>query len=147
MERSSSKSYLPQHLLEEILKRLLVKSIFRLKCINKSWFTLFQDPTFIAKHHSCSQSQNNNPTLLLKHLDDITKKIVMSLHPNNLYFDSGVELLNLDDMPYFEKFKHLDIFGGSCIQGRPKLFEGLKPNLKLGPFFFFFIKPFNTKLN
>ena len=28
---------------------------------------------------------------------------------------------------------------GECVQGRPKLFGGLKPKLKLGPFFFFFI--------
>ena len=123
MERSSSRSYLPQHLLEEILKRLSVKSILHFKCLNKSWFTLFQDPTFIAKHNFCSQSQNNNPTFLLKRRDDITKKIVMSLHPNNPDSDSGVELLNLTDMLYFEKFRYLDILGGSCINGIICLYE------------------------
>jgi hypothetical protein len=62
--RSRSRSYVPQDLLEAILVRLPVKPIIRFKCVNKSWFTLLQNPTFITKHHSF-QSQNN-PNLLVQ---------------------------------------------------------------------------------
>ena len=62
---SSSRSYVPQDLLEDILKRLPVKSILRFKCVNKSWFTLFHNPTFIAKHYSYSLSQNS-PSLIVE---------------------------------------------------------------------------------
>ena len=41
---------LPQHLLEEILLRVPVKSMICFRCVKKSWHTLFQDLTFITKH-------------------------------------------------------------------------------------------------
>jgi F-box interacting protein len=63
MERS--RSYIPQYLLEDILVRLPVKSIIRFKCVNKSWITLFQNPTFVAKQHHHQCSIQKNPSLLL----------------------------------------------------------------------------------
>jgi|UniRef100_A0A2N9ER57 F-box interacting protein len=117
----SSGSDLPQDVVEDILSRLPAKSIMRFRCVNKSiWSTLFQNPTFIAKHHSF-QSQNN-PTFVIKRRDDIIQKALISLHPN-LDSDSGVELLNLDGMPFFkgdmkeEEQEQLDILGDRCING------------------------------
>uniref|UniRef100_A0A2N9FBW4 F-box domain-containing protein n=1 Tax=Fagus sylvatica TaxID=28930 RepID=A0A2N9FBW4_FAGSY len=117
----SSGSDLPQDVVEDILSRLPAKSIMRFRCVNKSiWSTLFQNPTFIAKHHSF-QSQNN-PTFVIKRRDDIIQKALISLHPN-LDSDSGVELLNLDDMPFFkgdmkeEEQEQLDILGDRSING------------------------------
>jgi F-box interacting protein len=81
----------------------------------------FSKPNFfIAKHHSF-QSQDN-PTLVIKSRDDIIQKALISLHPN-LDSDSGVELLNLEDMPFFkggmkeEEQEQLDILGDRCING------------------------------
>uniref|UniRef100_A0A2N9EZY2 Uncharacterized protein n=1 Tax=Fagus sylvatica TaxID=28930 RepID=A0A2N9EZY2_FAGSY len=54
--------------------------------------------------------------------DDIIQKALISLHPN-LDSDSGVELLNLDGMPFFkgdmkeEEQEQLDILGDRCING------------------------------
>jgi F-box interacting protein len=117
----SSGSDLPQDVVEDILSRLPAKSIMRFRCVNKSiWSTLFQNPTFIAKHHSF-QSQNN-PTFVIKRRDDIIQKALISLHPN-LDSGSGVELLNLDDMPFFkgdmkeEEEERLDILGDRSING------------------------------
>jgi F-box interacting protein len=117
----SSGSDLPQDVVEDILSRLPAKSIMRFRCVNKSiWSSLFQNPTFIAKHHSF-QFQNN-PTFVIKRRDDIIQKALISLHPN-LDSDSGVELLNLDDMPFFkgdmkeEEEERLDILGDRSING------------------------------
>ena len=117
----SSGSDLPQDVVQNILSRLPAKSIMRFRCVNKSiWSALFQNPTFIAKHHSF-QSQNN-PTFVIKRRDNIIQKALISLHPN-LDSDSGVELLNLDDMPFFkgdmkeEEEERLDILGDRSING------------------------------
>ncbi|KAL9451372.1 hypothetical protein AB3S75_013021 [Citrus x aurantiifolia] len=41
---------LSDDLLVETLSRLLVKSLMRLRCVSKSWFSLVKDPKFICKH-------------------------------------------------------------------------------------------------
>ncbi|KAK7845894.1 F-box/kelch-repeat protein At3g23880 [Quercus suber] len=59
---------LPEELVEEILAWLPVKSLVRFKCVKKSWSSLFQTPTFIAKHLRYNQSKTKNhpnPTLLV----------------------------------------------------------------------------------
>jgi F-box interacting protein len=111
MERSSSSSYVPHDLLEDILIRLPAKSIIRFKCVKKSWYTLLQNPTFIAKHHSF-QSQNNPNLLVQSESENLTPPTItlfqnpsfMSLHPHchNDGFDSEVSL----GMPIFrDKWK------------------------------------------
>lgn len=41
---------LPKELLAEILKRLPVKYILRCRCVQRSWHSLIQSPTFITYH-------------------------------------------------------------------------------------------------
>ena len=62
---------------------LPVKSIIRFKCVKKSWYSLFEKPSFIAKHHRlCCCSDQTNPSLLMESNDSIDDIIVMSLlHP------------------------------------------------------------------
>ena len=100
--------YLPQDLLEEILKGLPMKTIIRLKCVDKSWYTLFEDPIFIYKHNRHHSSQKNQ-TLLIENVDGNTLRSVMSLHPAG-GLDLGVSL----DMPFFQD--KLDYIS-DCIKG------------------------------
>nr|POE44712.1 f-box/kelch-repeat protein [Quercus suber] len=73
---------LADELLEEILSRLPVKSIVRFKCVKKSWYSLFENPSFIAKHHRLRCCSQTNPSLLIESNDSIDDIIVMSLlHP------------------------------------------------------------------
>lgn len=50
-EMESSRFYLPQGLLEEILSRLPVKSLIRFKSVKKSWSNLLQNRRFIEKQY------------------------------------------------------------------------------------------------
>ncbi|MCH82417.1 F-box/kelch-repeat protein, partial [Trifolium medium] len=41
---------LPEELIDEVLSLLTVKSLMRMKCVNKSWNTLISDPIFVKMH-------------------------------------------------------------------------------------------------
>ncbi|XP_024961784.1 F-box protein At3g07870-like [Cynara cardunculus var. scolymus] len=49
---------LPKDVIIDILSRLPVRYILRFKSVSKSWYALFQNPNFIAKHF---QNQKANP--------------------------------------------------------------------------------------
>ncbi|MCH86246.1 F-box protein [Trifolium medium] len=44
------REFIPDELITEVLSFLPVKSLMRLKCLNKSWKTLISDPAFIKLH-------------------------------------------------------------------------------------------------
>ncbi|OVA11166.1 F-box domain [Macleaya cordata] len=46
-------SYIPQHLVTEILLRICAKSLLRFKSVCKSWYSLINDPDFIHRHFDC----------------------------------------------------------------------------------------------
>ncbi|CAL5191944.1 unnamed protein product [Lathyrus oleraceus] len=50
---------LPDHLIEEVISFLHVKSLMRLKCVSKSWNTPISDPTFVQLHLQRSQRNKN----------------------------------------------------------------------------------------
>ncbi|KAA3482117.1 F-box protein CPR30-like [Gossypium australe] len=62
---------LPEALVMEILSKLPVKSLTRFKCVCKYWFSSFQTPHFISKHHHYNL-KNNNLNLLLRRYDGNT---------------------------------------------------------------------------
>jgi hypothetical protein len=57
--------FIPEELIAVILSFLNVKTIARLRCVCKSWKSLFSNPTFIQKHLYKSVQK---PHLILLHL-------------------------------------------------------------------------------
>ena len=59
--------YLPDEVLIEILHRLSVKSLIRLRCVSKSWKSLITTPAFIDSHltHSLSLPSNANKLIVI----------------------------------------------------------------------------------
>ena len=83
--------YLPEELLEEILSWLPVKSLFRFRCVQKSWSTLFRNPTLIAKHLLHHQTKTENPTLLVMSSDSMRYGFTLHPYPDD---DNAVRVLN-----------------------------------------------------
>ncbi|XVF23689.1 hypothetical protein REPUB_Repub13aG0061100 [Reevesia pubescens] len=48
----------PADMMTEILLKLPVKSIIRFKCVSKTWFHLFSNPSFVSQHLSISKKNN-----------------------------------------------------------------------------------------
>ena len=88
---SNNNLYLPEELLEEILSWLPVKSLFRFRCVQKTWSTLFWNPTLIAKHLLHHQTKTENPSLLVMSSDSIRHGF--TLHPY-LDDDNAVRILD-----------------------------------------------------
>ncbi|XP_059633021.1 F-box/kelch-repeat protein At3g06240-like [Cornus florida] len=49
-ESTTLMPYIPRHLLVEILLKLPIKSLIRLRCVSKSWLSLISDPHFTRNH-------------------------------------------------------------------------------------------------
>ena len=63
--------YLPDEVLIEILHRLSLKSLIRLRCVSKSWKSLIATPAFIDSHltHSLSLPSNSNKLIVIDDSD------------------------------------------------------------------------------
>ena len=86
---------LPEELLEEILVRLPVKSLLGFRCVQKSWSTLVQNPTFIAKHLRHHQTKTKNPSILVEGLDKIeVLQYLLQSHPDG---GGGVRILDFKE--------------------------------------------------
>ncbi|KAL4279404.1 hypothetical protein GQ457_03G024350 [Hibiscus cannabinus] len=62
---SKTRTELPEMLVFDILAKLPVKSLIRLKCVCKHWSSSFQSPLFITQHHH-NHLRNNNLNFILK---------------------------------------------------------------------------------
>ena len=74
--------YLPDEVLIEILHRLSVKSLIRLRCVSKSWKSLITNPAFIDSHltHSLSLPSNSNKLIVI---DDSDCRHYKFIHDDN----------------------------------------------------------------
>nr|POE67151.1 f-box/kelch-repeat protein [Quercus suber] len=55
----------------------------RLRCVQKSWSTLVQNPTFIAKHLRHHQTKTKNPSILVEGMDkEGNFKYLLQSHPD-----------------------------------------------------------------
>ncbi|XVF23693.1 hypothetical protein REPUB_Repub13aG0061500 [Reevesia pubescens] len=50
----------PDDMVTKILLKLPIKSIIRFKCVAKTWFHLFRNPSFVSRHLSISKKNNNH---------------------------------------------------------------------------------------
>ena len=50
--------HLPEEVVYDILTRLTVKSIFRFRCVSKSWNSIFTNPIFITAHFNFNQAKS-----------------------------------------------------------------------------------------
>ena len=57
--RNDDALYLPREIINNILKRLPVKSLIRFQCVCKEWKNLFKTRSFIAEHLRHSTRQND----------------------------------------------------------------------------------------
>ncbi|XP_027338906.1 putative F-box protein At3g16210 [Abrus precatorius] len=63
---NSKDGFLPDDVLINILKRVLVKSLIRFKCVSKDWLNLLQTPYFTEQH--LHHSSHNSTFLLLQRI-------------------------------------------------------------------------------
>jgi hypothetical protein len=100
-------------LIVEILTFLDVKSLIRMKCVCKSWKTLFSDPVFVKMHLKRQSTRMTHLALLSK----MTQGLVDSRAvPISRLVDSSSNSITLtDDDPYYQfNFKNARGMVGSC---------------------------------
>lgn len=77
-------SNIPEDLIIEILKRLPVKSIVRLRCACKAWRALTRSSNFIKIHLKFNRTTVRNDRLFVKHWDEAVSTTIFSLFPTEL---------------------------------------------------------------
>ena len=114
---------LPEELLEEILSWLPVKSVFRFRCVQKSWSTLIQNPTFVAKHLLHHQTKTENPSILVESSDLVGYGFSLHPYPDvdntirivDLSKDLGLPQLLPLTLNMFSCINGIICIGGSCL--------------------------------
>ncbi|XP_023904830.2 F-box/kelch-repeat protein At3g06240 [Quercus suber] len=129
LSSNNNNLYLPEELLEEILSWLPVKSLFRFRCVQKSWSTLFRNPIFIAKHLLHHQTKTENSSILVESYGLLEH--VFSLHP---YLDDDapriVDFSKDLGMTVLRRPIYINLFG--CINGIICIGSPLAPYLTFG---------------
>ncbi|KAJ7974649.1 F-box protein family [Quillaja saponaria] len=111
---------MPTDLVADILARLPAKPLMRFKCVQKSWYSLIQNPRFVAKHLLCFNKKDNIKGvdhLLVKRTrpatfdssDQCRKAFISLLSFNQVTNHTS---LNLLDLPYYQNnVTHIQILG------------------------------------
>uniref|UniRef100_A0A7N2LDV5 F-box domain-containing protein n=1 Tax=Quercus lobata TaxID=97700 RepID=A0A7N2LDV5_QUELO len=105
---------LPEELLEEILSWLPVKSVFRFRCVQKSWSTLIQNPTLVAKHLLRHQTKTENPSILVESSDLVGYGFSLHPYPD---VDNAVRIVDLSKDLGLPQLRPLSLNMFSCING------------------------------
>nr|XP_027080994.1 F-box protein CPR1-like [Coffea arabica] len=71
---------LPEEVMMEILMRLPVKSLLKIRCVCKAWCGLIKSPSFIDMH---LRRPGNNKHVMLKRYIEHENQTVISFHSNN----------------------------------------------------------------
>ncbi|XP_062151893.1 F-box/kelch-repeat protein At3g23880-like [Alnus glutinosa] len=84
-EAKEMSDFLPSEVLVDILIRLPVKSLVRLRCVCKDWCSLISSNTFITTHTHTNRHDNNNSRglLLFRYAKTILVNIVISRQYEN----------------------------------------------------------------
>ena len=109
-ETSKDPQSVPSDIIIEILSRLPVKSLLRIRSVCKLWFSIISDPHFVKSHLSLSTSNNR-----YAHHRLILSTNSISVHSCPLYdvlYDGIVKALEID---YPEPLDSVQIYG--CCNG------------------------------
>ncbi|XP_059629937.1 F-box protein At3g07870-like [Cornus florida] len=81
------KIFLPNDLLMDVLPRLPIKTLVRLACVSKSWYSWLTNPSFITVHNLANN--NNNLLLIRSRSGDDGKGVHFSLLrcENQMFYD------------------------------------------------------------
>ncbi|KAE8674677.1 Detected protein of unknown function [Hibiscus syriacus] len=104
---------LPEMLVLEILSKLHVKSLTRLRCVCKTWSSSFETPHFNTKHHQ-NNLKNNNLNLLLKRCHGYTRDNIHYFSQLSIEKDQNFRVKYNIHLPFFENFVHAPLVHGPC---------------------------------
>ncbi|XP_049407820.1 putative F-box protein At3g16210 [Solanum stenotomum] len=105
-----------EDIITEILSRLPVKSLFRFKCVIRSWMTLISKPYFVKKHHNHSKNNQNSQKNCL-----LTEKL------SSFYqYDPSLALASLSSVQLVEDVQQVDWpFTGNVKSCKMYCYDGL----------------------
>ncbi|XP_024036160.1 F-box protein CPR1-like [Citrus clementina] len=87
----ASSMLMPEDVRLEILSRLPVKSLMRLRCVCKSWYALIENPKFISKHLENFNDENAHLMISYQVYDDNGPNSVTSLFKDKTLVDLSYE--------------------------------------------------------
>ncbi|KAK7363689.1 hypothetical protein VNO77_05840 [Canavalia gladiata] len=102
---------LPQELIIEILLKLPVKSLFRFKCVCKSWLSLICDPHFALSHYDHLSAARTCRLVLLAPSASEFRSMDLDA---SILDDSASAALNLSFLPSFPQPRYNIKIMGSC---------------------------------
>ncbi|XP_045797823.1 F-box/kelch-repeat protein At3g23880-like [Trifolium pratense] len=104
--------FLSNDLLAQILSFLTVKSLTRLRCVCKNWYSLISEPSFIKLH--LHQSKRNNPhtTLLLQFGSKDIFSVVIHFPLTRLFKNPSITITH--DSNHLSTKNDCNNFVGSC---------------------------------
>lgn len=105
--------HLPNEVVYDILTRQPVKSIFRFRCVSKSWNSIFTNPIFITAHFNFNQAKslsNNSHNGFLLYTHKISYNI-KELHTAICNSDHTMTHVSSFQIPSFEFPIHDRVIG------------------------------------
>ncbi|KAK6772723.1 hypothetical protein RDI58_027961 [Solanum bulbocastanum] len=86
-----------KEIITEILSRLPVRSIFRFKCVLKSWMALISEPCFMMKHLNHAKNNRNSQ-----------KNCLLNEELSSFQYDPCLALASLSSVQLVEDVQQVD---------------------------------------